>query len=64
MEKKKRILVLIDGFNYYHKLKEYQDKYNKVKKLMSELDRDALIELLWICVYNRENFLAQGGEVW
>ena len=30
--KKNRILVLIDGFNYYHKLKEYQNKYNKCVK--------------------------------
>lgn len=29
---KKRVLVLIDGFNYYHKLKEYQDKYKKCVK--------------------------------
>ena len=35
MEKKNRILVLIDGFNYYHKLKEYQDKYNKCVKWLN-----------------------------
>ena len=29
---KNRILILIDGFNYYHKLKEYQEKYNKCVK--------------------------------
>lgn len=29
---KKRVLVLIDGFNYYHKLKEYQDRYQKCVK--------------------------------
>lgn len=27
-----RVLVLIDGFNYYHKLKEYQEKYHKCVK--------------------------------
>lgn len=35
MEKKNRVLVLIDGFNYYHKLKEYQDKYNKCVKWLN-----------------------------
>ncbi len=35
MEKKNRILVLIDGFNYYHKLKEYQNKYNKCVKWLN-----------------------------
>ena len=38
---KNRILVLIDGFNYYHKLKEYQRKYNKCVKW---LDYRSLIE--------------------
>lgn len=38
---KNRILVLIDGFNYYHKLKEYQQKYNKCVKW---LDYKSLIE--------------------
>ena len=32
MNRRNRVLVLIDGFNYYHKLKEYQDKYNKCVK--------------------------------
>lgn len=35
MIKKNRVLVLIDGFNYYHKLKEYQDKYNKCVKWLN-----------------------------
>lgn len=35
MEKKNRILVLIDGFNYYHKLSEYQEKYNKCVKWLN-----------------------------
>ena len=29
---KNRVMVLIDGFNYYHKLKEYQQKFNKCVK--------------------------------
>lgn len=33
--KKNRVLVLIDGFNYYHKLKEYQTKYNKCVKWLN-----------------------------
>ena len=33
--KKNRVLVLIDGYNYYHKLKEYQDKYNKCVKWLN-----------------------------
>ena len=41
MERKNRILVLIDGFNYYHKLKEYQDKY---KKCVKWLDYRSLAE--------------------
>lgn len=32
---KNRVLVLIDGYNYYHKLKEYQDKYNKCVKWLN-----------------------------
>ncbi len=28
MENKKKILVLIDGFNYYHKLTNYQKRFN------------------------------------
>lgn len=32
---KNRILVLIDGFNYYHKLKEYQAGYNKCVKWLN-----------------------------
>ena len=32
MTHKNRVLVLVDGFNYYHKLKEYQDKYNTCVK--------------------------------
>ena len=35
MARKNRVLVLIDGFNYYHKLKEYQDKYNKCVKWLN-----------------------------
>lgn len=35
MEDKNKILVLIDGFNYYHKLKEYQEKYNKCVKWLN-----------------------------
>ena len=35
MGKKNRVLVLIDGFNYYHKLKEYQDKFNKCVKWLN-----------------------------
>mgnify|MGYP002623944691 CR=1 FL=1 len=35
MGKKNKVLVLIDGFNYYHKLKEYQDKYNKCVKWLN-----------------------------
>lgn len=41
MEKKNRILVLIDGFNYYHKLKDYQKMYNKCVKW---LDYRSLVE--------------------
>lgn len=33
--RKNRVLVLIDGFNYYHKLKEYQTKYNKCVKWLN-----------------------------
>lgn len=33
--KQNRILVLIDGFNYYHKLKEYQQKYDKCVKWLN-----------------------------
>ena len=39
--RKNRVLVLIDGFNYYHKLKEYQNKYNKCVKW---LDYRSLVE--------------------
>lgn len=39
--KKNRILVLIDGFNYYHKLKKYQQDFNKCVKW---LDYRSLIE--------------------
>lgn len=38
---KNRIIVLIDGFNYYHKLKEYQQKFNKCVKW---LDYRSLVE--------------------
>lgn len=41
MAEKKRILALIDDFNYYHKLKEYQDKYNTCVKW---LDYRSLVE--------------------
>lgn len=41
MEKKNKILVLIDGYNYYHKLKEYQAKYSKCVKW---LDYRSLVE--------------------
>jgi len=30
-----RVLVLIDGFNYYHRLDEYQDKYNECVKWLN-----------------------------
>ncbi len=33
--KKNKILVLIDGFNYYHKLKEYQETYNQCVKWLN-----------------------------
>lgn len=33
--RKNKVLVLIDGFNYYHKLKEYQTKYNKCVKWLN-----------------------------
>lgn len=33
--KKNRILVLIDGYNYYHKLKEYQNKFNVCTKWLN-----------------------------
>lgn len=33
--KKNKILVLIDGFNYYHKLKEYQEHFNKCVKWLN-----------------------------
>lgn len=32
---KNRILVLIDGFNYYHKLKEYQQHFNECVKWLN-----------------------------
>ena len=28
-------MVLIDGFNYYHKLKEYQEHFNKCVKWLN-----------------------------
>lgn len=41
MDKKNKILALIDGFNYYHKLKEYQDRYGTCVKW---LDYRSLVE--------------------
>ena len=41
MTKKNKILALVDGYNYYHKLKEYQDKYNTCVKW---LDYRSLVE--------------------
>lgn len=32
---KNRVLVLIDGFNYYHKLKDYQNKFNQCVKWLN-----------------------------
>jgi len=63
MGKKNKILVLIDGYNYYHKLKEYQDKYNKCVKwldyrslveswLTDEDDKDSMVMYYFSAIAN------------
>lgn len=54
MGTKNRILVLIDGFNYYHKLKEYQNRYNKCVKW---LDYRSLVES-WLSEDDDKNSIA------
>lgn len=46
MREKNRVLVLIDGFNYYHKLKNYQKEFQTCVKWLNykEMVESALIE--------------------
>ena len=55
---KKRVLVLIDGFNYYHKLKEYQDRYQKCVKW---LDYSSLANS-WLTEYKNDGIYVLGIE--
>ena len=60
---KNRILVLIDGFNYYHKLKEYQAKYgvcvkwlnykSLIKSWLKEDDDFENIEIFYFSAFAR-----------
>lgn len=53
MSNKNRVLALIDGFNFYHKLKEYEQKHNVCVKW---LNYRSLIES-WLNEYDDKNNL-------